>query len=141
VQNGAAFTREVILVDGERMLVLDVAGNNLVVDRAWDGSVLTPHSAGATIYGAWKLTVGRGAVGSTAAAHSNGAAITRWVVPGLVENLCVAFSLDTVLQVDSGYARVVGSGRTLREEGGRGIKTIREDAYQRYGRKVRTRGV
>ncbi|MGW4856996.1 hypothetical protein ACWEPZ_37890, partial [Streptomyces sp. NPDC004288] len=39
VQSGTAFAAgEVILIDGERMRVDDIAGNTLIVTRAWDGS-------------------------------------------------------------------------------------------------------
>ena len=60
---------EVILVDSERMLIVDIAGNYLTVKRAWDGSVLAIHSTGADIYTLRLLTVTRGALGTTAGTH------------------------------------------------------------------------
>lgn len=132
---------EVILVDSERMLVVDIAGNNLTVKRAWDGSVLASHSAGADIFAPRTLVVERGAVGTTAATHISGAGIARHVVPGLVRNLCVAESIEALLQETSGYAREVGSGESAREASGRALRLIREQAWVAYGRKGRKRAV
>ena len=41
VTNGAAIAvGETILIDAERMLTVDIAGNNLIVKRGFDGSTL-----------------------------------------------------------------------------------------------------
>jgi hypothetical protein len=110
VTTGTSYTvGEILLLDSERMLIVDIAGNNLTVKRAWDGTVLAAHT-GSTIYAPRRLTVTRGAVGTTAATHSNGAAITRHVVPGLIKELCVAEALNTLLQETGGYSRVIGTG-------------------------------
>lgn len=132
---------EVILIDSERMLVVDVASTVLTVKRAWDGTVLAAHSASADIYAPRQLTVTRGALGTTAATHADTTAITRHVVPGLVQELCVAEALNTLAQQRSGYARTIGSGDNQREASGRGLRQIREDAYTAYGRKARSRAV
>lgn len=138
---GAPVVDEVILVGSERMLVVDVAGTVLTVKRAWDGSVLATHAGSADIYAPRTLTVTRGALGTTAAAHSNGVAITRHVYPGLVRDLAVAYALNQALQEGSGYARVSGSGDNAKEFTGRGVKQIEDDCYARYGRKARSRAV
>ncbi len=138
VADGSAFTAEqVILVDAERMLVVDVAGNNLVVKRAWDGSVLATHSTGANVFGLTGVQLDRGRLGTTRAAHTTGAAIWRHEVPGLVRELCVAEALNTIQQEQSGYARTFGSGENVRLVGGRGLADIRAEAKARYGRKSR----
>lgn len=50
VTTGSAYSvDEVILLDSERMLIVDIAGNQLTVKRAWDGSVLAAHT-GSTIF-------------------------------------------------------------------------------------------
>lgn len=131
---------EVILLDSERMLVVDIAGNILTVKRAWDGSVLAAHT-GSTIFAARLLTVERGAVGTTAATHTNGTAITRHVVPGLIRQLAVAEAINTVQQETSAYARVIGTGEGQREASGRGLAGLRDQVYTRHGRKVRIRVV
>lgn len=132
---------ETILVDGERMLVVDFANDFLTVRRAWDGTVLASHSSGATIYRYNAFTVQRGALGTTATTHTNGAQVYRYMVPGLVRELAVAEAINTLLQQSSGYARVVGSGDNQRESFGRGLRDIREAAYIAYGRKTRMRAV
>lgn len=139
--SGAPAAGEVILVDSERMLVVDVAGTTLTVRRAWDGTVLATHAAGASIYAPRQLTVTRGAVGSTAAAHDDAAAVARQVYPALVSQQATAEALNFLLQETSGYARTVGSGDSAREATGGGLDVIREQAYTAYARKARKRAV
>jgi hypothetical protein len=138
---GTIAVGEIILVDSERMLAVDVAGTTVTVKRAWDGSVLAAHSSPTDIFAGRTLTVTRGALGTTAATHSNGAAITKHVVPGLVKELCVAEAINTIQQETSGYAREVGEGENAREASGRGLREIRNDALAAYGRKARSAAV
>jgi len=132
---------QIIKVESERMLGVDVAGSVLTVKRAWDGSVLAAHAAAADIYASRRLTVIRGALGTTAATHADTTAIVKHVVPGLVSELCLAHALTTMGQRLSGYARTVGTGDNQRESSGRGLKQIRDDAYTAYGRKARSAAV
>lgn len=132
---------ETILIDSERMLVVDKAGTVLTVKRAWDGSVLATHAANADIYAPRTLTVTRGALGTTAAAMSAGDDLYRWDPPGPVRELTIAEALNTVLQGQSGYARTVGSGENTREMRGSGLRELRESVYTSHGRKARIRGV
>lgn len=141
VTAGTVAVDETVLVDSERMLVVDVAGTTLTVKRAYDGTVLAAHSAGADIYAPRTLTVTRGALGTTAATHSTSATVYRHAVPGLAVELGVAEALNTMLQRQSGYAREVGSGDNARESSGRGLKQIREDAYTALARKARKAAV
>jgi hypothetical protein len=140
VQSGAAFAAgETILIDGERMRVDDIAGNALVVTRAWDGSTIAAHSVGATIYAPRTLAVERGALGTTAATHNTSATVHRWDPPGPVRQLCLAEALTDLLQGRSGYARTAGAGESEREVAGRGINDLRKRVYISHGRKARTR--
>ncbi|MVO84190.1 hypothetical protein GPA10_05235 [Streptomyces sp. p1417] len=142
VASGAAFAvGETILIDGERMRVDDIAGNTLVVTRAWDGSAIAAHSVGATIYAPRTLTVQRAALGTTAATHNSGASVHRWDPPGPVRQLSVAEALTSLLQGRSGYARTAGTGEWERETTGRGLKDLRERVYASHGRKARVRSV
>lgn len=142
VSDGTAYgIGETILIDSERMLVEDVAGNNLIVKRAFDGSVLAAHTAGADIYAPRTLTVTRGALGTTAASHSTSTAITTHSIPGLVAELTVAIALVTLGQRQAGYARTVGQGDSERESSGRGLAQIRRDAIATYGRQARHEAV
>jgi hypothetical protein len=142
VQSGTAFAAgESILIDGERMRVDEIAGNTLVVTRAWDGSTIAAHSVGATIYAPRTLTVERGALGTTAATHLTAAPVYRWDPPGPVRQLCVAEALVDLMQGRSGYARTAGAGESEREVAGRGIIQLRDRVYTSHGRKARTRAV
>lgn len=132
---------EVILIDAERMLVVDLAGSTLVVKRAWDGSILAAHAAGASIYAPRVLTVTRGALGSTASAHDTAKAISRTEYPGPVVSLCVAEAIVQVLNEAGGYARTVGSGENAREAAGRSLKDARDLARRSHGRRARTAAV
>lgn len=146
VTDGTAFAAgETLLVDGERMLVAEVAGNTLTVRRAVSGTVLAAHT-GSTIYVPRLLTVTRGALGTVAAVHSLAAPIYRHVVPSLVEELCLAYASTYLLQANSGWARTIGpagggEGGSEAQVAGRGLRRIEDAAYDRYGRKVRARAV
>ncbi|WP_157360692.1 hypothetical protein [Amycolatopsis thermoflava] len=140
VANGAAFAEgETVLVDAERMRILDVAGNTLIVKRAWDGSALAAHTTGAVIYAPRTLTLERAAVGTSAASHANGAAVFRHDPPALVRELCIAEALVAVLREGAGYATRTGSGDNARETYGGGLPDLREQVYTAHGRKVRKR--
>ncbi|MGW6502964.1 hypothetical protein [Nonomuraea angiospora] len=132
---------ETILIDSERMLVVDVAGSVLTVKRAWDGSVLAAHAGGAGIYAPRTLAVVRGAYGTTAATHSDGGTVARHVVPGLVRDFALGLALVQLLGEQAGYARTAGTGENQREVTGRGLAQLRKDCIAAYGRKARIRGV
>lgn len=107
---------EIILIDSERMLIVDIAGNNLTVQRAYDGTVLAAHSINADIYAPRRLTVSRGALGTTAATHAGAAAVTRWVPPPLVTELCIAETMFRLGLKRSGYGS--GGGQDTFQAGG-----------------------
>jgi hypothetical protein len=132
---------EVILIDSEKMRVDEISGNSLTVTRAWDGTTLAAHTAGADIYAPRTLTVTRAALGTTAATHNSGATVYRWDPPGSVRQLCVAEALTDLLQGRSGYARTSGTGEYEREVYGRGLKDLRERVFTSHGRKARLRSV
>lgn len=139
VANGAAFRpNEVITLDAERMLIGSIAGNTLIVQRAYDGSLLDAHT-GSTIYVPRTLTVQRGALGTTAATHTSGAAIVRHVVPALVESLAIAEALDQIQQESGAYAGTSGEGGAVPV--GAGLPGIRADAEQAYRRPTTWLGV
>lgn len=140
VSDGTAFhAGEMILIDSERMLITDITANNLTVKRSWDGSVLAAHTSGVSIYAPRLLTVTRGALGTTAATHSNSAAVSKYLFPGLVTELAVALAINTVLQETAGYARTVGAGDNVRNASGAGLADLRARVVARYGRKARAR--
>ncbi|GIH23006.1 hypothetical protein Aph01nite_13160 [Acrocarpospora phusangensis] len=135
VSSGAAFSAdEVILIDAERMLVEDVAGNNLIVRRGWDGSTLAAHTSGADVYAGRALTVRRGVLGTEAATHAQADAVAVHEPPELVRDFSLALALNQLLQERSGYARVSGSGDHQKEFTGRGLKELRADVMRAYRR-------
>jgi hypothetical protein len=141
VTDGTTFhAGEVILVDAEKMRITDVVVNNLIVTRAYDGTVLATHT-GSTIYASRTLTVTRGVLGTTAATHLINATVTKQVYPGPVSALTIAYAINNVLQESSGYARVAGSGDNQQEFTGRGIAALERDALQAVGRQGRTGAV
>jgi hypothetical protein len=135
VTNGALFAPdEILLVDAERLRVLDVAGNTLIVRRAVDGSTLAAHT-GSTIYAPRTLIVERGALGSTAAEHDTAAAIERHAVPSLINQLAVAETLVALAQETTNYARKIGQGEAQRDAAGL-LADLRDRAFAAYARKV-----
>jgi len=127
---------EVILVDSERMLVVDIVGTTATVQRAYDGSVLAAHS-GASVYALRSLTVVRGANGSTAASHTSGDAVERFEYPGQIRQLAIAEALVLIMQGQAGYGRTVGSGDNQRESSGKGLMDLRNQVRLAYGRRSR----
>lgn len=134
---------EVILIDGERMLVVDQSPTSLIVKRGWDGSTLATHSLGATIYAHRTLTVTRGVLGTTAASHTSGDDVYQWEPPAPVRTLAIAEAVSTLTQEHSSYSVMLRSG----ESGGertrdlRGVAALRQQVYDSHGRKGRVRGV
>lgn len=144
VSDGTQFAAgEVILIDAERMLIVDIAGNTLIVKRAWDGSVLAAHTTGADIYAPRTLTVTRAACGTTAATHSTAAPVYRWDPPGPVQTLAIAEVLNLLGLEQAGYAVALRAGEagTERTRDVRGLQALRNQVYDAFGRKARLRGV
>lgn len=141
VTDGTKFSaQEVLLLNAERMLIVDIAGNNLIVKRAWDGSTIATHT-GAEIYAARLLTVTRGDLGTTAATHLSGDAATVAKVPGGVQGLALAYSLNSVLQKPAGYSITQVNGAGAAQNIGISIAALEKKVLADFGRKARTRVV
>lgn len=141
VSDGTAFLAgEELLIDAERVLVRDIAGNNLVVQRAVAGSTLEVHTT-ATIYFSRTATVERGALGTTAATHNSSAAIALFDPPPLAAQLNVAYALDRLAQESSNYSRTIGQGESERAASGQGIAQLEKRVSAAYGRQFRHRAV
>jgi hypothetical protein len=137
VSDGTAYAAdETITVDSERMLILDIAGNSLIVARSHDGSTLAAHTAGADIYARRTLNVTRGATGTTAATHLTSAAVYRQLYPPALQDLAMAEALNIFEQESSAYARTIGSGEAERAASGAGLNDIRKTSA-RYLRRER----
>lgn len=141
VTDGTTFgIEEIILLDAERMKIIDIAGNNLIVRRAFDGTVLADH-IGSTIYVARRFVVLRGQLGSTAAAHNLNDPMNIQVYPGPIQEVSLAETVVMLEQNSSAYARTVGAGDNQREAPGLGLEDARAKAVRDCGRKSRLRAI
>lgn len=139
---GSAFAvEEIISIDGERMRIVDITGNTATVFRAWDGSQLAAHTAGADIYALTGVTLDRAVLGTTLAAHSSSVAVYAWRPHALLAELNRAYAINTLLQGRAGYARVAGTGENAREFTGRGIAQIEDDVRAVFVPQVRHRAI
>lgn len=125
---------EVVLVGAERMLISAIAANDLVVKRAYDGTVLAAHTDDDPTYVERTLTVVRAACGTTPDAHTAADPITRNVPPGLISDWCLAEAVSRFYQEESGYARNIGSGDAAIEVTGKALKDIRAQCMDAYYR-------
>lgn len=140
--DGTKFAQgETILVDAERMYVNEVVGNNLIVTRAYDGTVLAAHSSAAAIYAVRNAVVMRGALGSTAAAHTAADPVYVHQYPALLTELVTGEAIVMLEQRSAGYSFVTGTGGNTRTNSASGIDDLRERAYRQLGRMQRTMAV
>jgi hypothetical protein len=130
---------ETLLIDAERLRVVDTAGANLVVERATDGSVLAAHTTGAVIYTPRALTVTRGVLGSTAATHLTAAPVARLAVPELIRNLAIAQAITNLQQDSAGWQ--TDHSKEARITDAVAINDLRNEAYTRWARQSRIRAV
>jgi hypothetical protein len=138
VSSVAAFAIEdVILIEAERMRITDIAGTNLIVERAVDGATLAAHTSPQDIHITRSYTVERGALGSIAAAHTTNDPVYVHLFPSLINSLAIAEAVVQLEQSSAGYARTIGSGPGQRETAGKGLEDLRDLVYTRYGRKCR----
>jgi hypothetical protein len=138
--SGSLNVGEVLLLDQEQMLITDITGSVATVKRAWNGTVPATHTA-ATVYAYRTLSVLRGQLGTAAAAHSNGALVSKHNPPGLIRDLNLAGALNRVLQETSGYARTVGAGDNQVPVSGAGLASLWDEARSTFGRTVRVRAI
>lgn len=147
VADGTQFAvDEVILVDSERLLITDIAGNTLIVERAFEGSILAAHAAGTDIYAPRTLTVTRGALGSTAATHLSGATVSVWRVPAAVRQYVTAEAIHELMQEQTGWFRTMSAssifgGTAKRAATIEALIDYRDQLYQTHGRKARIRAI
>lgn len=125
---------ERLLVDGERMRVVDVAGTTVHVQRGIDGTQLDAHT-GAAVYASRSLIVQRGYGGTTAAAHDDDTACALQVYPPLVVELALAEALVAKTQQAGAYSRPQGPDASARPVPSGTLTDVRarcEAAHRRY---------
>jgi hypothetical protein len=146
VPDGTAFAQgEALQLDTEWCLVQGILGNNLMLKRAWSGSILAAHTSG-TVWARRQLSVLRGQLGTAAASHNGGTVMSVSVVPGIVKQLSVAESLVAVTQEPGAYAGSSGpadssGGQQPGPPPGQGLPDLRDRCYGAVGRKARTRAI
>jgi hypothetical protein len=147
VTDGTQFeVGEVLLVESERLLITEIAGNTLTVERAFDGSNSSAHAAGVDIYSPRTLVVQRGALGSTTAAHDSGAAVSVWRVPAGIQQYVTAEAIHELMQEQTGWFRTMSAssifgGTAKRAATVEALIDYRDQVYRTYGRKARTRAI
>lgn len=138
VADGTQFhSGETILIDAEKMWIDTVAGNNLIVKRPWDGSVLAAHDSNTAIYASRQLTLARGQLGTTAATHSASTAVAVHAPPGLIRTLSVADSMVRLGSERAGYVLAINRGEMTKI--GVGLDDLWAQALDSYQRKIRVR--
>jgi hypothetical protein len=147
VSDGTQFAEgEVILIESERMLIEEISGNVLTVERAFEGSTIAAHAAGVDIYAPRTLTVTRGALGSTAASHNSGATVQAWVVPSALQQYVTAEAIHQLMQEQTGWFRTMSAssifgGTAKRAATVEALVDFRNQMYTLHGRKARTRTI
>lgn len=127
-------TGELIQVDAEKMLVYAVAGNNAFAYRAQDATPLAAHDSGATVYAYRALTVERGVNGTTAASHSDAAALSQIVPNPTVSRYVRAVATNAVFQGKAGWSGTVGAGEAQIELRMNVIRDLRKELVYHYRR-------
>ena len=94
---------ETIQVDFERMRILDIAGNTLLVSRGVNKSKRNTHTNGTAVNVFRTFNVLRGANYSTAAAHTS-VAVSRQVAPADVNYLCRQVAILMINKAKTGFA-------------------------------------
>lgn len=138
VADGTQFaTGETILLGPERMRINDIAGNNLIVERAYDGSLLTAHTAPEDVFALRTCTVKRAVLGTTAASHNQNDNVYHHdfaQLVGLVNELTIAETVTMLQAQIGGYAASTGTGGNKSDAKAEGIDGIRQRALDAFGR-------
>jgi hypothetical protein len=100
---------EIIRCGVEQMRVLDIATHTAYVQRHWNKTLGAAHLTGAAVDVYRKFTVVRGVNGIAAAAHDNGVAVSRYLVPGDILLLCKELATLMINKASSGYAGKSGN--------------------------------
>lgn len=103
---------EMIQCEFEKMLVLDIQGNNVYVVRGWMNTMKVAHLTGTALSAFRTFSVERAANGSTAVEHASTTAISRMVVPEDVNYLTREIATLMMKKSGTGYAGRAGSPET-----------------------------
>lgn len=147
VADGTQFSaEETLLIDAEKFLIVDIAGNNLLTRRAFDGTSAAAHTSGADIYSSRTLKVMRGALGTTAAVHATGTTVYEWIVPYGIREYVTAYAISDLLEEQTGWFRTMSAasstgGAAKRPATMVALADLRDRVSQQYTRKARQRTI
>ena len=99
---------EVFRIGVEQIKVLDLNGNAGALQRGWNKTTKSAHTINSNVDVYRNFSVERGANGSTAAAHANASAITKYLLPEDVNGLCRKIAMRMLKDASAGYAGRVG---------------------------------
>lgn len=123
---------EVITIDSERMLVESISGNNLTVQRAYDGSVLATHANPSDVYAFRTLTIVRGVNGTTAALHADAVAITKYAPPADIRGYVLAYAISNQHQDATKRTGVAGGDQGSVETKGFSVWSLKQALIEKY---------
>lgn len=124
---------ETIILDSERMLVESITGNNLTVQRQYDGTVLAAHTGAVDVYAFRRLTVVRAVNGTTAASHLDAAVIVKYAPPADIVDLCRAEAIARLKQGESGWTGQIGGGEAAVTLRMLNVQELRQRVLENYG--------
>lgn len=108
VDNGAEFfAGEVIQIDLEDIYITKIGGDDLSVQRGWNGTLPAEHDDDAEIRVYRTFKVVRGVNGTTAAIH-DAEPVSRYVVPTILNYLCRQIAWLMKSKTESGFTGITG---------------------------------
>lgn len=124
---------EIIQINAEKMLIesrsATTGAGTLVVERAYDGSLLAAHSQPQDMLAFRSLTIVRGVNGTTAAIHADTTAIARYLPPPDIENTVFAIAEFYYQHGGAGWTGELAAGDAVAESRGVLIeKLIKKEA-------------
>lgn len=125
---------EELFIGNERMLITEIIGNDVIVDRGAYGSALSVHTAVTTVYVNRRLTVERAVLGSTATDTLSGAGVQLFLFPPLVHQLHRAEALNIIQQDAASYGSRSGSNQGEMPLSIKGLQDLREKVRSKYAR-------
>lgn len=125
---------EVVRLESEQMLVQRVSGNDIIVIRAYNGSLLAAHANDTAVHINRTLAIERGINGTTAATHANATAISKYEPPSDVVRLILAQALATYAQNGAQWSRSVGTGDGAQEFTSKDLASLEKRTVAFYKR-------
>ena len=134
VTRGSAFNvGESITIESEEMLITKITGNQLIVQRATNGSALSAHTAVTAVYVDRHLMVARAVLGTAAVDTPSPATVYVHQFPGLVRQLHKAETLNIIQQDAASYGARSGSQQSEIRASQRSLEDLRTRVQTAHG--------